>query len=52
MLTLVIVLLVVWLVLSIIGFAFKGLLWLALIGIVLFVGTAVVGFLRHKSARG
>ena len=40
--TVLIVLLVVWVVLSIVGFAFEGLFWLGLIGIVLFASTAVV----------
>ncbi|MFS8102184.1 hypothetical protein LFM09_34180 [Lentzea alba] len=51
MLVLVIVLLVLWLVMSVIGFAFKGLMWLAIIGIVLFLGTAVVGLIRRKTLR-
>jgi hypothetical protein len=51
MLVLVIVLLAAWLILSVIGFAIKGLLWLGLIGVVLFVGTAAVGAVRRKSLR-
>lgn len=51
MVVLVIVLLVLWLVAAVIGFAFKGLLWLAIIGIVLFVGTAAIGFVRRKALR-
>jgi hypothetical protein len=51
MLVLVIVLLVAWLVLSVIGFAIKGLIWLGLIGIVLFLGTAAIGAVRRKSLR-
>jgi hypothetical protein len=50
MLTLVIVLLIVWLVLAIIGFAVKSLLWLAIIGIVLFVITALWGFIRRGTS--
>lgn len=49
MLILIIVLLVLWLVTAVIGFAFKGLMWLAVIGIVLFVGTAAVGVIRRKA---
>lgn len=49
MLVLIIVLLVLWLIAAVIGFAFKGLLWLAIIGIVLFGGTAAVGFVRRKA---
>jgi hypothetical protein len=51
MLVLVIVLLVVWLVVSIIGFALKGLIWLGIIGIVLFLGTAAIGAVRRKALR-
>jgi hypothetical protein len=51
MLVLVIVLLVAWLVLSVIGFAIKGLIWLGLIGIVLFLGTAAIGAVRRRSLR-
>lgn len=47
MLTLLIVLLIIWLALSIVGFVVKGLLWLAIIGIVLFVITAIVGGIRR-----
>ncbi|GAA4844165.1 hypothetical protein GCM10023221_23010 [Luteimicrobium xylanilyticum] len=50
MLTLVIVLLVVWAVLAVLGFAIKGLLWLAIIGLILFLGTLIISFVR-RSAR-
>ncbi|MEA3550192.1 MULTISPECIES: hypothetical protein [Pseudarthrobacter] len=46
---LIITLLVVWLVLSILGFVIKGLLWLAVIGLVLFVATAVWGWLKRNA---
>jgi hypothetical protein len=49
MITLVVVLLVIWLVLAVVGFAIKGLLWLAIIGIILFVGTAIVGGIRRRA---
>lgn len=49
MLVLVIALLAVWLILSVVGFAIKGLLWLGLIGVVLFVGTAAISAVRRKS---
>ena len=49
MLTLVIVLLIIWAVLAILGFAIKSLLWLAIIGIVLFVITALWGYIRRGS---
>lgn len=51
MLILTIVLLVLWLVAAVIGFAFKGLMWLAIIGIVLFVGTAAVVLIRRNTLR-
>ncbi len=45
----VIFLLVVWFILSIAGFVLKGFLWLALIGIALFVATAVWGWIKRKT---
>jgi hypothetical protein len=48
---LIIVLLVLWLIATVIGFAFKGLLWLAVIGIILFLGTAAIGFVRRGATR-
>ncbi len=51
MVVLIIVLLVVWLIATVIGFAFKGLLWLAIIGIILFVATAAIGFVRRNAIR-
>jgi uncharacterized membrane protein len=51
MLIMVVVLLVVWLIVAVIGFAFKGLVWLAIVGIVLFVGTSVIGFVRRRALR-
>jgi hypothetical protein len=47
--TLIVVLLVIWLVLAVVGFAIHGLIWLAIIGIILFVGTAVVGGIRRRA---
>lgn len=51
MFILVVVLLVAWLILSIVGFAMAGLAWLGIIGVVLFVGTAVIGAVRRKALR-
>lgn len=45
------ILLVAWVVLSIVGFVFEGLLWLAIIGIVLFIGTLIFGILRQRARR-
>ncbi|WP_344065108.1 hypothetical protein [Microbacterium pumilum] len=46
--TFVVILLVVWAILAVVGFVFEGLLWLAIIGIILFVGTLIVGFIRQS----
>jgi NADH:ubiquinone oxidoreductase subunit 3 (subunit A) len=51
LMTLLVVLLVIWLVLAILGFVIKGLVWLAIIGIVLFVATAIWGWIRRASLR-
>jgi hypothetical protein len=37
-------LLVVWLVLTVVGAVVKGLFWLAVVGLLFFVGTAVLGW--------
>lgn len=49
--TVLLILLVAWVVLSVVGFAFEGLLWLAIIGIVLFVGTLIFGIIRQRARR-
>lgn len=46
---LIITLLIIWLVLSILGFVLEGLLWLAIIGLVLFVATAIWGWVKRKA---
>ncbi len=46
--TVIVILLVVWAILAVVGFVFNGLLWLASVGIVLFVGTLVVGVIRQR----
>ncbi len=51
MLILVIVLLVVWAIVAVLGFAIKGLLWLAIIGLILFVATIVIGAIRRATAK-
>lgn len=48
MIGLIVLLLVIWLAAGIIGFVVKGLLWLAIIGIVLFVLTGIFGFARGR----
>ena len=50
MLGIIVGLLILWLILSVLGFVIKGLVWLAVIGIVLFLITAVVGFIRRGSS--
>jgi len=49
--TLIIVLLAVWAILAIVGFVFEGLLWLAMIGSVLFVGTLIIGIIRQRARK-
>lgn len=49
--TVLVILLVVWAVLAVTGFAIKGLLWLAIIGVILFVGTVIFGFVRNRSRK-
>ncbi|MFG1607962.1 hypothetical protein [Actinoplanes sp. NPDC049265] len=51
MLVLLIVLLVLWLILTVVGFAIKGLIWLAIIGLILFLGTAAIGVIRRRAVR-
>ncbi len=45
-------LLVIWLIVTVAGFVIKGLVWLAIIGLVLFVATAVWGFIKRKTGAG
>lgn len=47
--TVLVILLVAWAVLSVVGFVFEGLFWLAVIGIILFLGTLIFGFVRNSS---
>lgn len=49
--TVLVILLVAWAVLSVVGFMLEGLLWLGVIGIVLFVGTIVFGLVRQGANR-
>ena len=51
MLVLLVVLLVIWVIVAVVGFAFKGLLWLAIIGIVLFIATGVIGIIRRAASK-
>jgi LPXTG-motif cell wall-anchored protein len=45
---LIIGLLVLWLIVAVVGFVAKSLLWLAIIGIILFVATAGFGAVRRR----
>jgi hypothetical protein len=51
MIILIVLLLVLWLGLGVVGFVVKGLLWLALIAIVLFILTGIWGFVSGRSRR-
>lgn len=44
-------LIVLWLVVSVIGFVIKSLLWLAVVGLVLAAGTVVYGAVKGSSTR-
>lgn len=44
----IILLLIVWAGLSVLGFIIKGLFWLAIVGIVLFLATAGLGLIRSR----
>jgi uncharacterized membrane protein len=44
-------LLIIWLAFSVIGFLVKGLLWLAVIGVVLFLGTAAYAAIKGGANR-
>ena len=50
MIGLIVFLLVLWVALSVLGFAVKGLFWLAIIGIVLFVATGLFGLIRRRGS--
>ena len=52
MLAFVVILLVIWAVLAILGFVIKGLLWLAIVGLVLFVITVIIGWIRGMARKG
>ncbi len=45
------ILLVIWAVLAVVGFVFEGLLWLAVVGLILFVGTLIIGIIRQRIRR-
>ncbi|CAH0232158.1 hypothetical protein SRABI76_02780 [Microbacterium oxydans] len=43
-------LLLAWAALAVLGFVVKGLIWLAVLGVVLFLATVVIGVLRGRAA--
>lgn len=43
-------LLVIWLILAVLGLVIKGLIWLFIVGLVLFVATGILGWVRRKAA--
>lgn len=45
------ILLVVWIALTVLGAVIEGLFWLAIIGVVLFLGTAAYGALKGGSRK-
>jgi hypothetical protein len=46
--TVIVILLIIWLALSVLGFILEGLFWLAVVGIILFIATAIVGWVRGR----
>ena len=45
----IVALLIIWLVIVVIGFVVKGIIWLAIIGLVLFLATAAWGWMKRKT---
>ncbi len=43
------VLLLIWIAFVLLGVFIKGLVWLLIVGIVLFVATAVIGFVKREA---
>ena len=50
MTTLIIALLVLWLIFAVIGSLIEGLFWLLIVGVVLFIGTAIYGWIRSRAS--
>jgi hypothetical protein len=48
MIGLIVALLVVWLVLAVLGLVVKGLFWLFVIGVILFLATGIFGWIRQR----
>lgn len=47
----IIVVLILWLVVTVIGFVFKSLHWLAIIGMILLIGTGAFELVRRTTTR-
>ena len=52
MLGLIAFLLIAWLVITVLGAVIHGLFWLAVIGAILFLGTAAIGWTRRNLGSG
>jgi hypothetical protein len=49
MVGLIVALLVIWAVLAVLGLVIKGLIWLFIVGLILFVVTGIFGWLRRRA---
>jgi hypothetical protein len=49
MMGLLVALLLIWLILAVVGLVIKGLFWLFVIGVILFLGTAALGWVRRRT---
>ena len=49
MIALILILLVVWLVFAVLGLVIHGLFWLFIVGLILFLGTGLLGWLRRRT---
>jgi hypothetical protein len=49
MVGLIVTLLIIWAILAVLGLAIKGLFWLFIIGLILFVATGVIGWVRRST---
>ncbi len=49
MLGLIVILLLIWVVLAVLGIVVKGLFWLFIIGLILFLATGLFGWLRRRT---
>jgi hypothetical protein len=47
MVGLLVTLLIIWAILAVLGLALKGLFWLFIVGLILFVATGVIGWVRR-----